>query len=275
MPAVMGIVNVTPDSFSDGGRYLDQQKAVEHALTLAEQGADILDIGGESTRPYSLAVPLEEELSRVIPVVAEVAKRVAIPISVDTSKGPVARAAIDAGAEIINDVTALHGDPEMLSIVEGAKVGVCAMHMQGNPQTMQDNPSYGNVTAEIHEYLKLQRNWFIAKGIQRERICLDPGIGFGKSGHHNLRLISEASRFLDLGCPVLIGHSRKGFIARLMSPNMPNCDPGDDLLQRDLGTLTISVCLAQQGIQVLRVHNVAATVAALRILAEISPIARP
>lgn len=253
-PAIMGIVNVTPDSFSDGGKFFSAQMAAEHALRMAEAGADILDIGGESTRPYSDPVAEEEELRRVIPVVEALAGRVSLPLSVDTSKARVAQAAIEAGAEIINDVTGLEGDAEMLELIAKSKVGVCAMHMQGSPQTMQDNPQYEDVVEDVFRYLKQRDEALQAGGIDPARICLDPGIGFGKTTLHNLQLIESAERFLALQRPILIGHSRKGFLGKLI---------GDKQRSRDAATLGISLAMASKGIQVLRVHDVAATVDAL------------
>ncbi len=253
-PAIMGIVNVTPDSFSDGGRFFSPALAVDHALRLEDAGADILDIGGESTRPYSMPVGADDELSRIVPVIEQLANRVSIPLSIDTSKASVARAAIDLGVEIVNDVTGLTGDPEMLEVVRESSVGVCAMHMQGTPQTMQDNPSYEDVVGDIFQYLQERDAALLQAYIQPERICLDPGIGFGKTHEHNLALLQSAERFLDLGRPILIGHSRKGFVGKLI---------GDKQRNRDAGTLGISLAMAYKGIQVIRVHEVAATVDAL------------
>lgn len=253
-PAIMGIVNVTPDSFSDGGRFFSSALAVDHALRLEDAGADILDIGGESTRPYSMPVGADDELTRVVPVIEQLANRVSIPLSIDTSKATVARAAIDLGVEIVNDVTGLTGDPEMLEVVRQSSAGVCAMHMQGTPQTMQDNPSYEDVVGDVFQYLQERDVALLEAGIQPERICLDPGIGFGKTHEHNLALLQSAERFLDLGRPILIGHSRKGFVGKLI---------GDKQRNRDAGTLGISLAMAFKGIQVIRVHEVAATVDAL------------
>jgi dihydropteroate synthase len=253
-PAVMGIVNVTPDSFSDGGKFFSVQLAIDHAMRLAESGANILDIGGESTRPYSDPVSTDEELRRVIPVIEALVSRVAIPISVDTSKARVAQAAIDAGAQIVNDITGLEGDSDMASVVAKAGVGVCAMHMQGSPQTMQDNPQYENVVADILGYLQKRDLALQSAGITPDRICLDPGIGFGKTTEHNHQLLQFAESFLTLRRPILIGHSRKGFIGKLI---------GDKQRSRDAGTLGISLALAKKGIQILRVHEVASTVDAL------------
>lgn len=258
VPVVMGIVNVTPDSFSDGGEHFDAGRAVDFALRLVVEGANILDIGGESTRPYSTPVDAAEELRRVIPVVKGLAARTSIPLSIDTSKAAVARAALDAGAQIINDVTGLAGDPAMLALATSSQAAVCAMHMQGMPQTMQDNPNYGDVVQEIHAYLRQRRDALLAAGIAAERICLDPGIGFGKTHEHNLTLMTNCRRFLDLGCPVLVGHSRKGFIAKVL---------GDKERSRDAGTIGAACALAAQGVQILRVHDVRGTVDALRLFA--------
>lgn len=254
LPAIMGIVNVTPDSFSDGGSYFAAQQAIDHALRLEDAGADILDIGGESTRPYSAPVTESEEIRRIVPVLAGLTHRVQCPISIDTSKSQVAAAAIALGAECINDVTGLEGDPDMLPLAASSGVGVCAMHMQGRPQTMQDAPTYQDVVQEIYQYLRTRRSALLAGGIAPERICLDPGIGFGKTHAHNLELIRSCVQFLELDSPILVGHSRKGFIGQII---------GDKQLPRDAGTLGISLALARQGIQVLRVHEVAMTRQAL------------
>lgn len=250
LPAWMGIVNVTPDSFSDGGKFLDPKVAVDRALELAADGADILDIGGESTRPYSAKVALEQELQRVIPVIENLAKQTDTPISIDTSKAQVARAAIDAGAQIVNDVTGLKGDPNMVPLVVETKVGVCAMHMQGTPQTMQDHPQYKDIIDDIHCYLAARRDALLDAGVERECICLDPGIGFGKTHAHNLELMARCEPFHDLGCPLLVGHSRKGFLANII---------GDKQADRTAATIGSALALAQQGVQVIRVHNVRPT----------------
>jgi len=247
-PVIMGIVNVTPDSFSDGGKFFDPQTAVEHGLQLVQDGAGILDIGGESTRPYSDSVPVRDELARVIPVIEKLAASTDVPISIDTSKAIVAREAVAAGAEIINDVTGLEGDPEMLSVAQQAQAGICAMHMQGTPQTMQDAPTYDDVVEDIFRYLQARRDALLSAGIAQERICLDPGIGFGKTHEHNLQLLQSSDRFHQLGCPVLVGHSRKGFIAHLLD---------DRECERMSGTVGAALGLATQGIQIIRVHDVA------------------
>ena len=247
LPLLMGIVNVTPDSFSDGGRFFSSEAAIEQALSLVDQGADVLDIGGESTRPYSEPVPVQEELDRVIPVVEVLADKTEVPISIDTSKSQVARAAIDAGAEIVNDVTALTGDPKMLELVCESMVGVCAMHMQGTPQTMQDDPSYGDVVAEVCRYLEQRLISLTQGGVETERICLDPGIGFGKTHQHNFELMAGCGELHRLGRPLLVGHSRKGFLAKII---------GDKQADRTSATSGSAIALALQGVQVIRVHDV-------------------
>lgn len=223
---------------------------------MADEGADIVDIGGESTRPYSNPVDLKSELDRVMPVVAALATRLRIPLSIDTSKAAVAREATAAGVEIINDVTALAGDPEMLEVARRSQAGVCVMHMQGTPRTMQDNPTYDDVVEEVLEFLRRRRDRLTSEGIELARIAIDPGIGFGKTHEHNLALVTNAWRFHDLGCPVLVGHSRKGFIAKLI---------GDKPADRAAGTIGAALSLASQGVQILRVHEVAAVRQALLV----------
>ena len=247
-PAIMGVVNVTPDSFSDGGRFYSAQSAIEHGLRLAAAGAEILDVGGESTRPYAEPIAADEELRRVMPVVEALVKQTQAVISIDTSKAAVARAAVAAGAEIINDVTALAGDPEMLAAALETSAGVCAMHMQGTPQTMQDAPQYADVTAEVLAYLAARRQTLVTAGIAAARIALDPGIGFGKTHQHNLTLLANCYRFHELGAPLVLGPSRKGFIAKVI---------GDKQADRTAGTVGVALALASQGVQVLRVHDVA------------------
>jgi len=258
-PLVMGIVNVTPDSFSDGGRFASTAAAIEQALRLVDEGADLIDIGGESTRPYAAPIDVDEELRRVVDVVAQVAQRTRVPISIDTSKARVAQESIAAGAEIINDVTGLEADPAMLEVAATSGAGVCAMHMQGTPRTMQDAPHYADVVAEIHAYLAARRDHLLAAGIARERIVLDPGIGFGKTHEHNLTLVARCRKFLDLGCPILVGHSRKGFIGKVLAGENPAWREEG----RTYGTLGVSLALAAQGVHILRVHDVAATRQAL------------
>jgi dihydropteroate synthase len=248
-PLWMGIVNVTPDSFSDGGRFLDPQQALQQAVALWEQGADILDIGGESTRPYAEPVPAEEELRRVVPVLEGLRRHLPQAVlSIDTSKAVVAQAALALGVEIVNDVTGLTGDPAMVPLVAASGAGVCVMHMQGTPQTMQDHPTYQDVVAEVYDYLRQRRDALVAAGISQERICLDPGIGFGKTHAHNVALMASCGKFLELGCPVLVGHSRKGFLAKLI---------GDAQADRTAATIGGALALGWQGVHVIRVHDVA------------------
>jgi dihydropteroate synthase len=259
-PLVMGIVNVTPDSFSDGGRHDDVEAAVAHGLALVADGADILDVGGESTRPFSEPVTAEEEWRRVGEVVRRLAREAGVPVSIDTSKAVVAARALEAGAEIVNDVTGLEGDPDMLRVARDAAAGVCAMHMQGTPQTMQVAPRYDDVVAEIHDSLRRRRDALVAAGIPLARICLDPGIGFGKTHAHNLALVAAAGRFLDLGAPILVGHSRKGFIGKAIERALGR--PAT-VAERDAGTAAIACRLADAGIQIVRVHAVGMVRAAL------------
>jgi dihydropteroate synthase len=263
-PLVMGIVNVTPDSFSDGGRHADIEAAVAHGLALAAAGAEILDVGGESTRPFSEPVAEAEELARVAEVVRRLAAESGLPVSIDTSKAAVAARAVELGAEIINDVTGLAGDPRMLAVARESAAGVCAMHMRGTPQTMQLDPRYDDVVAEIHAYLRQRRDSLVAAGIPLDRICLDPGIGFGKTHAHNLTLMAHAGRFLDLGCPVLVGHSRKGFIAKQLEATLGRPATEAD---RDAGTAGAACGLAAAGVQIVRVHAVGLVRAALELFA--------
>lgn len=250
----MGIVNVTPDSFSDGGRFFAPEAAIAHGLQLAAEGADLLDIGGESTRPGAAPLSADEELRRVLPVVATLGEKTSLPVSIDTFKATVAQQALDAGAEIINDVTGLAGDPAMLEVASQSGAGVCVMHMQGTPQTMQDNPTYRNVVEEVAAYLKDRRDVLVAAGISTDRIALDPGIGFGKTVEHNLQILAGSARLHALGCPVLVGHSRKGFIRKVL---------GDPEADRLAGTIGVALALALHQIQVLRVHDVGAVRQAL------------
>ncbi|MFV1963855.1 MAG: dihydropteroate synthase [Pirellulaceae bacterium] len=244
----MGIINVTPDSFSDGGKFVEVNRAIDQGLRLVEEGADILDVGGESTRPYATPISVDEERRRVGPVVARLCDAVDVPVSIDTYKADVAREALLAGAEIINDVTGLTSDAEMVPLAVSTGAGVCAMHMPGTPQTMQDDPTYTDVVEEIYRYLKERRDSLLAAGMSPSRICLDPGVGFGKTDQHNLTILAHCARFHALGTPLLVGHSRKGFIGKLLS---------DPSLDRTAGTIGVSLSLARQGVQVVRVHDVA------------------
>ncbi len=255
-PLLMGIVNVTPDSFSDGGRFFDANSAVERGLALAGSGADLIDVGGESTRPYSAPVAVDEELRRVIPVIQALVERGAPPISIDTTKATVAREAVAAGAEIINDISALRADPQMLAVALETKAGVCAMHMQGSPQTMQDNPSYRDVVEDIYSWLARRRDELLAAGVAPDSLCLDPGVGFGKTHQHNITLLAGCYRFHELGCPLLVGASRKAFIGRLL---------GDKQADRTAGTIGVTLSLAAQGVQIVRVHDICPSRQALRL----------
>lgn len=252
----MGILNVTPDSFSDGGRNNDTASAVDVALQMQTDGADIIDIGGESTRPYSDPVAVDEELQRVIPIIQGLAGKLSVPISIDTSKAAVAAAAVKAGAEIINDVTGLEGDPGMLAVATDSGVGLCVMHMQGTPQTMQDDPTYEDVVEEIYRYLQQRLEFCIAAGIAKERVCLDPGIGFGKTHQHNIELLRHTQRFCSLESPILIGHSRKGFIGKVL---------GDKATDRTAATLGVTLAVAAAGADIVRVHDVKPTIEALKL----------
>lgn len=246
--ALMGVVNVTPDSFSDGGRFLDPEKAVAQGLRLENEGADILDVGGESTRPGASPVTAQEELARVRPVIEGlVSEGARARISVDTSKAAVAEAALKAGATIVNDVTALR-DPEMASVVAEAKADLCLMHMLGDPRTMQVDPHYEDVVTDVKTFLAGRLQYAVANGIGEERILLDPGIGFGKTVEHNLELLARLAELVELGRPVVIGTSRKSFLGRLT---------GRPVNERVAGTIATCVIAYQNGARVFRVHDVA------------------
>lgn len=247
LPLLMGIVNVTPDSFSDGGQYLDPGRAVEHGRQLVAEGAALLDVGGESTRPGSRPVAEEEELRRVIPVIRALAQCVPVPLSVDTSKARVAAAALDAGAEVINDVTGLTGDAEMVPLAARSGAGLCVMHMQGRPATMQDQPTYADVVAEVFAWLRERRDALVEAGIDRERICVDVGLGFGKEQEHNLQLLQHMSRFHQLHCPLLVGHSRKSLLGKMLA---------DEHRSRYAANLGVALAMARHQVQILRVHDV-------------------
>jgi len=261
----MGILNVTPDSFSDGGRYDDPERAAEHGLRLAEDGADIVDVGGESTRPGAAAVPVEEELRRVIPVVARLAGRTQAVISVDTSKAAVARAAIAAGARIINDVTALGGDPGMAAVARETGAGVILMHMQGTPRTMQAAPRYADVVAEVRAYLAARLGELTAAGIRRACLAVDPGIGFGKTAEHNLQWLSRLDEIASLDAPVLVGLSRKSFLGAITGRPAP---------ERLAGTLAALAVCVLRGAHVLRVHDVKEARDALEVTLALQRAAR-
>lgn len=253
-PQIMGIVNVTPDSFSDGGSYTTVELAVAHAREMIAQGATIIDIGGESTRPGSLSPSIEEEIARVVPVV-EALKGCGAALSVDTCHAAVAEASVAAGAHIINDVEGFR-DPAMVLVAANCDAGLCVMHMQGTPETMQANPVYEDVTAEVTQYLKERALELEAAGIARERICLDPGYGFGKTVQHNLQLMAGLGDIVALGYPVLVGVSRKSYIGKLFSIETP--------IDRDEPSAQIAASLLARGAHVARVHNIAATASALQ-----------
>lgn len=246
-PLLMGIVNVTPDSFSDGGRFLHPQAAIDHALRLVEEGADILDVGGESTRPGAEPVTTDEELRRVLPVVEALADRVSVPISIDTTKAAVAGAALQAGAAIVNDVSGLNADPEMAAVVRVHRAGLCLMHMRGTPQTMQALADYHDVVADVLAELHLRLEAATAAGIAPEAVVLDPGLGFAKTPEHNWRLVAQIRRFHELGRPILVGHSRKRFLREMV---------GDHPAAVRRATAGLAIMLAAAGVQILRVHDV-------------------
>ncbi len=258
-PCIMGIVNVTPDSFSDGGRYDTVKKAVAHGLELVSEGAGILDIGGESTRPGAAPVSLEDELERVLPVIEQLSRTAGVPLSIDTYKPEVMRAAIAAGADIVNDVRALQ-EPGALEIVAASDAGVCLMHMQGRPQTMQIDPQYEDVVHEVSAFLAQRLAVAEAAGIVRERVVLDPGFGFGKKTEHNLQLLRQLDTTLALGRPLLIGLSRKSVLGQIT---------GGDVDVRLHASLAASVISVMKGARIVRVHDVKATADALKVAAAI------
>ena len=264
-PRVMGIVNTTPDSFSDGGLHESADAAVAHALRLVEEGADILDIGGESTRPGAAPVPLEEELRRVVPVIERLAREVGVPISVDTSKPEVMRAAVAAGAGMLNDVRALRAEGALDAAAE-LGVPVVLMHMAGEPGRMQDDPRYDDVVAEVHRYLA--ERIFVAEmaGIPKRNIVVDPGFGFGKNETHNMTLLARLERFRELGVPVMAGLSRKRTIGALTGREVP--------ADRVHGSVAAHLIAAQRGALLLRVHDVAATVDALKVWAAVAAVGK-
>lgn len=255
-PCIMGIVNVTPDSFSDGGLFLAPEDALAQGLRLVQEGASILDIGGESTRPGSDAVTVDEELRRVLPAVEALAGSVGVPISVDTTKAEVARRALKAGASLINDVTALRGDSKMIEVVAEAGCPVCLMHMLGQPKTMQDHPRYDDVVDEVLGFLEERMAFALAHGVREEDVLLDPGIGFGKTVEHNLTLLRHLDRFVALGPPVVLGASRKRFIGVILG-----AEPG----QRVIGTVATTIVGLLAGVRVFRVHDVKPNFEALRV----------
>ncbi len=264
---VMGVVNVTPDSFSDGGAFLDADAAIAHAAALARDGADILDVGGESTRPGAEPVSADEELRRVLPVLEGIAAaELDAQVSIDTSKASVARAAIAAGASIVNDVTALRGDPAMAELVAGSGVHCCLMHMLGEPRTMQRDPRYGDVVDEVRAFLEERLSFAVRAGVREERIMLDPGIGFGKTVAHNLELLERLGELAALGRPLVIGTSRKGFIGRVLADAAGAAEPVD-VTGGCAGTIATNVLALERGASVFRVHDVAPVRDALAVAA--------
>jgi len=253
---IMGVLNVTPDSFSDGGEHVDPQRAVEHALAMAEAGAQIIDVGGESTRPRAEPVSLEEELRRVIPIIQAIKERSDVTISIDTSKSQVADAAINAGATIVNDVTGGRGDQEMLPLVSRRGVGVVVMHMQGTPQTMQVNPHYDDVAGEVANFFRQQYTCALECDVDPMAMAFDPGIGFGKTLAHNLELLANVQRLCVHDRPLVIGVSRKSFLSKVTRTS--------DMASRVSATAALTALLWTRGAQVFRVHDVTENVAALR-----------
>jgi len=263
---VMGIVNVTQDSFSDGGRHDTTEKAVEHALKLIADGADILDVGGESSRPGATPVALDEERRRVIPVVREIVRQSSVPISIDTVKAEVAKESLDEGACIINDITALRGDPHMAGVVRDCGAGVVLMHMQGEPATMHLNPSYHDVVAEVGAFFEERLEFCRVAGLDPASIALDPGIGFGKTNEHSLELLRKLGEFQRFGRPVCLGVSRKGFIGEIVNR------PRD---QRVVGSVAVAFFAVTLGsAQIVRVHDVAEHRDSMRILEALRPVGR-
>jgi dihydropteroate synthase len=255
-PWIMGILNVTPDSFSDGGLFFDPERAVERALLMVEQGARIIDIGGESTRPGSKEIPAEEELKRILPVIRKLRAKTRALISIDTRKSQVARAALEAGGDFINDISALRHDPEMATLAARYQVPVILMHMLGTPETMQLNPHYDEVLSEIKSFFQERISLAVEAGIKEDRIIIDPGIGFGKNLEHNLRLLNNLDYFLDLDKPILVGPSRKSFIGMIL--NAP-------AQQRLEGTIAAAILSRLRGAAIIRVHDVLEVKKALQV----------
>ena len=260
-PLIMGVVNVTPDSFYDGGHYLDAEAAVAHAVRLVEEGADLLDVGAESTRPGADAVNEAEERRRVIPVVTAVAKAITVPISIDTSKAAIAREALDAGAVLVNDVTALRGDPAMVDVVARSGAGIVLMHMYGTPRTMQQAPRYDDVVEEISVFFEERIRFAMTHGIVRRQIILDPGIGFGKLLLHNLTLLAQLRYFETFDCPLLVGVSLKAFLGQILDRPVQ---------ERQWGTAAAVAMAVDRGAGILRVHDVKAMKDVVQVTVAIS-----
>jgi len=243
----MGILNVTPDSFSDGGMYIEKERAIEHAREMVAQGADIIDVGGESTRPGAQPVPLEEEVNRVMPVIEALSRELDVPISVDTYKAAVAEMALERGAVMINDISGLRFSPHMIDVVARYKPWVVVMHMKGTPRDMQKAPSYEDVIGEIEGFFEERLGYLESHGISREKVILDPGIGFGKRVEDNLAILKNIDKFLHFGCPIMVGPSRKSFIGNVLNL------PVEERLEGTLAAVSIAVF---QGAQIVRVHDV-------------------
>ncbi len=260
-PLIMGALNITTDSFSDGGKFIDPEKALDQAYYLAESGADILDVGGESSRPGAESIPIEEEIKRVIPVIKKAAKKIKIPISVDTVKSEVAERAFDAGASILNDISALRMDEKMAALVAGNNAYVILMHMRGIPADMQDNTEYDDIIGEIYEFLNNSALKAIEKGIGEDKIIVDPGIGFGKSAEGNFVILKNLDKFLELGYPVMVGVSRKSFIGKALAV---------DTDQRLEGSIAAACYAVMNGADIIRAHDVIETRRAITIIEKIS-----
>ena len=254
---VMGVLNVTPDSFSDGGRFLDPERAVEHGLQMAKDGAHIIDVGGESTKPYSEKISIAEEVDRVVPVIHALSRELSIPISIDTTKSDVAIGAMDAGASMINDISALNFDPEMGKVAAKAEVPVILMHMMGKPENMQDNPEYDDVVEDVLNFLKRSMDRCIDFGIRKNLLIVDPGIGFGKTFAHNLQLLRSLDRFKALERPILVGSSNKAFIGHI-SGGKPH--------ERETGSMATAAASVMNGAHMVRVHNVKKAVETVKII---------
>lgn len=260
-PLIMGVLNVTTDSFSDGGRFIDPEQALDHAVFMAESGADIIDIGGESSRPGAESIPIEEEIKRVIPVVKKAAKRIKIPISIDTVKSEVAERAFDAGASILNDISALRMDERMAGLAAGKNAYVVLMHMRGTPADMQQNTDYEDIIGEIISFLNDSASGAIEKGVSKDKIIIDPGIGFGKSAEGNFIILKNLDKFLELGYPVMVGASRKSFIGKTL---------GADTDRRLEGSIAAACYAVMNGADIVRVHDVLETRRAITIIEKIS-----
>ena len=254
-PRIMGILNVTPDSFSDGGRFNAPERALTHATAMRDQGAAIIDVGGESTRPGAAVVEIDEEINRTAPVIAAIRAQSDVPISIDTRKSLVGKAAVDAGATLINDVAAFTYDPALLDVAASNKLPVCVMHAQGSPETMQNDPTYDDVLLDVYDFLEERVEAAVAAGIPRNQIIVDPGIGFGKTVAHNLVLLRGIAIFHGLGCPILLGASRKRFIGTVGG--------GENADDRVSGSVAVALFAARRGVQILRVHDIFATKQAL------------